>query len=71
MESSPTKKALLALRQMQSKLDAPEQLKHEPIAVVGIGGMANKVQKSFGSCYRLVEMPLVLLQMDARMEKPI
>ncbi|MEO1671974.1 MAG: beta-ketoacyl synthase N-terminal-like domain-containing protein [Cyanobacteria bacterium J06631_2] len=37
MELSPTKKALLALRQMQSKLDALEQAKHEPIAVVGMG----------------------------------
>ncbi|MEL6929368.1 MAG: beta-ketoacyl synthase N-terminal-like domain-containing protein [Cyanobacteria bacterium J06600_6] len=37
MELSPTKKALLALRQMQSKLDALEQTKHEPIAVVGMG----------------------------------
>jgi 3-oxoacyl-[acyl-carrier-protein] synthase II len=37
MELSPTKKALLALKQMQSKLEALEQAKHEPIAVVGIG----------------------------------
>ncbi|MEM6610959.1 MAG: beta-ketoacyl synthase N-terminal-like domain-containing protein [Cyanobacteria bacterium P01_C01_bin.72] len=37
MELSPTKKALLALRQMQSKLDALEQAKYEPIAVVGMG----------------------------------
>ena len=37
MELSPTKKALLALRQMQGKLDALEQEKYEPIAVVGIG----------------------------------
>ncbi|MEL6493883.1 MAG: beta-ketoacyl synthase N-terminal-like domain-containing protein [Cyanobacteria bacterium J06623_7] len=37
MELSPTKKALLALRQMQSKLDALERAKHEPIAVVGMG----------------------------------
>ncbi|MEO0926673.1 MAG: beta-ketoacyl synthase N-terminal-like domain-containing protein [Cyanobacteria bacterium J06643_13] len=37
MELSPTKKALLALRQMQAKLDALEQAKHEPIAVVGMG----------------------------------
>jgi 3-oxoacyl-[acyl-carrier-protein] synthase II len=36
MELSPTKKALLALRQMQSKLDALESAKHEPIAVVGM-----------------------------------
>ncbi|MEO1005340.1 MAG: beta-ketoacyl synthase N-terminal-like domain-containing protein [Cyanobacteria bacterium J06638_38] len=37
MDLSPTKKALLALRQMQSKLDAMEQAKHEPIAIVGLG----------------------------------
>lgn len=37
MELSPTKKALLALKQMQSKLEALEQAKHEPIAIVGIG----------------------------------
>ena len=37
MELSPTKKALLALRQMQSKLDALEQAKYERIAVVGMG----------------------------------
>ena len=37
MDLSPTKKALLALRQMQSKLDALEQAKHEPIAIVGMG----------------------------------
>ena len=37
MELSPTKRALLALKQMQSKLDALEQAKYEPIAVVGIG----------------------------------
>ncbi|MEN9566969.1 MAG: hypothetical protein RLZZ69_2165, partial [Cyanobacteriota bacterium] len=37
MELSPTKKALLALRKMQSKLDALENAKHEPIAVVGMG----------------------------------
>ena len=37
MELSPTKKALLALKQMQSKLDALEQAKSEPIAVVGLG----------------------------------
>ncbi len=34
---SPTKRALLALKQMQSKLDALEQAKNEPIAIVGIG----------------------------------
>ena len=37
MELSPTKKALLALKQMQCKLDALEQAKSEPIAVVGLG----------------------------------
>jgi len=37
MELSPTKKALLALKQMQSKLDALEKAKHEPIAIVGMG----------------------------------
>ncbi len=37
MELSPTKKALLALKQMQSKLEALEQAKHEPIAIIGIG----------------------------------
>ncbi len=34
---SPTKRALLALKQMQSKLEALEKEKHEPIAIVGIG----------------------------------
>ena len=34
---SPTKKALLALRQMQQKLDAIEKEKHEPIAIIGMG----------------------------------
>ena len=37
MELSPTKKALLALKQMQSKLEALERAKHEPIAIVGMG----------------------------------
>ena len=37
MELSPTKKALLALKQMQGKLDALEQAKSEPIAIVGLG----------------------------------
>ena len=36
MELSPTKKALLALKKMQSKLEALENAKHEPIAVVGM-----------------------------------
>ncbi len=34
---SPTKRALLALKQMQSKLEAWEKAKNEPIAIVGIG----------------------------------
>ncbi len=34
---SPTKRALLALKQMQSKLEALERAKNEPIAIVGIG----------------------------------
>ena len=37
MELSPTKKALLALKKMQSKLETLENAKHEPIAVVGMG----------------------------------
>ncbi|MGL5834237.1 MAG: beta-ketoacyl synthase N-terminal-like domain-containing protein [Waterburya sp.] len=36
MELSPTKKALLALKKMQSKLEALKNAKHEPIAVVGM-----------------------------------
>lgn len=36
-ELSPTKQALLALKQMQAKLEALEQAKSEPIAVVGMG----------------------------------
>ena len=34
---SPTKKALLALKQMQSKLEALENAKQEPIAIIGMG----------------------------------
>jgi acyl transferase domain-containing protein len=34
---SPTKRALLALKQMQSKLEALEKANNEPIAIVGIG----------------------------------
>jgi len=34
---SPTKRALLALKELQAKLDALEQAKHEPIAIVGMG----------------------------------
>ena len=37
MDLSPTKKALLALKQMQSKLEVLEKAQHEPIAIVGIG----------------------------------
>ncbi|MEM9274505.1 MAG: beta-ketoacyl synthase N-terminal-like domain-containing protein [Cyanobacteria bacterium P01_F01_bin.143] len=37
MELSPTKKALLALKQMQSKLETLEKAQHEPIAIVGMG----------------------------------
>lgn len=34
---SPTKRALLALKQMQSKLEALESAKYEPIAIIGMG----------------------------------
>ncbi|HEU4533744.1 MAG TPA: beta-ketoacyl synthase N-terminal-like domain-containing protein, partial [Polyangiaceae bacterium] len=34
---SPVKQALLALQQMQARLDAAERAVHEPIAVIGIG----------------------------------
>ena len=34
---SPTKRALLAVKEMQSKLDALERAKTEPIAIIGIG----------------------------------
>lgn len=37
MDLSPTKRALLALRQMQSKLETSENANHEPIAIVGMG----------------------------------
>lgn len=37
MDLSPTKKALLALKQLQGKLDDLEQAKREPIAIVGLG----------------------------------
>ncbi|MEL6855144.1 MAG: beta-ketoacyl synthase N-terminal-like domain-containing protein [Cyanobacteria bacterium J06607_13] len=33
---SPTKRALLALKTLQDKLDALEQAKHEPIAIIGM-----------------------------------
>ena len=36
-DSSPAKRALLALKTLQAKLDAIEQANHEPIAVVGMG----------------------------------
>jgi acyl transferase domain-containing protein len=36
-ELSPTKRALLALKELQAKLDAIEQAKTEPIAIVGMG----------------------------------
>jgi acyl transferase domain-containing protein len=34
---SPEKRALLALRQMQARLDAAERARHEPIAIIGMG----------------------------------
>ncbi len=34
---SPTKRALLALKEMQAKLEASERLKTEPIAIIGLG----------------------------------
>ncbi|MEO1522169.1 MAG: beta-ketoacyl synthase N-terminal-like domain-containing protein, partial [Cyanobacteria bacterium J06633_2] len=34
---SPTKRALLALTDLQAKLDAIEQAQHEPIAIIGMG----------------------------------
>lgn len=34
---SPTKRALLALEQMQAKLEALENRQHEPIAIIGMG----------------------------------
>ncbi|MEM9219945.1 MAG: beta-ketoacyl synthase N-terminal-like domain-containing protein [Cyanobacteria bacterium P01_F01_bin.150] len=35
--TSATKRALLALKKLQAKLDAIEQAQHEPIAIVGMG----------------------------------
>lgn len=35
---SPAKQALLALKEMQKKLDALENAKHEPIAIIGMSG---------------------------------
>ena len=34
---SPVKRALLAVRELQAKLDALEQARREPIAIVGLG----------------------------------
>lgn len=34
---SPTKRALLALKEMQAKLEATERAKREPIAIIGMG----------------------------------
>ncbi len=34
---SPTKRALLAVKTLQAKLDAGEQAKIEPLAIVGLG----------------------------------
>ena len=36
-ELSPLKRSLLALKQMQAKLEALERAKHEPIAIIGMG----------------------------------
>lgn len=36
-EASPTKRALLAIQQLQAKLEALEAEKHPPIAIVGMG----------------------------------
>ncbi|MBE9099714.1 beta-ketoacyl synthase N-terminal-like domain-containing protein [Vacuolonema iberomarrocanum] len=36
-ELSPTKRALLALKELHAKLDAMEQAKTEPIAIIGMG----------------------------------
>jgi acyl transferase domain-containing protein len=36
-ELSPTKRALLALKQMQARLDQLEAAQHEPIAIIGMG----------------------------------
>jgi 3-oxoacyl-[acyl-carrier-protein] synthase II len=36
-DASPTKRALLAIQQLQSKLEALEAEKHQPIAIVGMG----------------------------------
>jgi acyl transferase domain-containing protein len=34
---SPTKRALIAIKELQAKLDAVERAQHEPIAIVGMG----------------------------------
>lgn len=51
-QASPLKRALLALEKMQARLDASEQAKHEPIAIVGIGcrfpGGANDADTFWG-----------------------
>ncbi|MFQ3618314.1 MAG: beta-ketoacyl synthase N-terminal-like domain-containing protein [Cyanobacteriota bacterium] len=36
-DASPTKRALLAIQQLQAKLEALEAEKHQPIAIVGMG----------------------------------
>ncbi|MGC1300336.1 MAG: beta-ketoacyl synthase N-terminal-like domain-containing protein, partial [Alloacidobacterium sp.] len=36
-ELSPLKRALLAIEELQAKLEAVEKRRHEPIAIVGIG----------------------------------
>jgi acyl transferase domain-containing protein/NADPH:quinone reductase-like Zn-dependent oxidoreductase/NAD(P)-dependent dehydrogenase (short-subunit alcohol dehydrogenase family)/acyl carrier protein len=36
-ELSPLKRALLAIEELQAKLDAAEKKRHEPIAIIGIG----------------------------------
>ena len=36
-ELSPIKRSLLALKQMQAKLEALERARHEPIAIIGMG----------------------------------
>ena len=36
-ELSPLKRALLAIENLQAKLDAAEQQRHEPLAIIGLG----------------------------------
>ena len=45
---SPTKRAWTALKQMQSKLEAWEKAKTEPIAIVGIGCRFPQLERSPG-----------------------